>query len=507
MRALDRFRRARPVAWRTAGYAISAGFAGGVGAFAGQEVQASWGRWAAGGYVLATLVTLLWRHPAARSTATLTALLGAVVAPLVWMVTGGRGKSTVGMGPLTVVKRAGRLLVESGSPYLPVAELTGPESLNPYGPPLAVFGLPHALGLDGWAGNPRTWFVLSAALLGYAALRLVRAVRPMWTLAAAFASPVLALPVVLGSTDLPVLGLLVLGVALLTGVSHAGASHARAPHAGASHARAPQAGGSHARAPHPGASHADRAAGMDASHLGGMSGSRAGDVDGLRAGPVGVVLAGAALGVACAMKATALPALLVLLPMLLARGGRRPVRWFAVSGVLAALGAAAVTAPAMLAGVRDLVHNMIMFPLRLTSQQTTAASPMPGQVVATDGSGGKLLMIGLLAAALVGVCAHLWRRPPRDLPAAVLRMTVIWSLIFTLAPSTRFGYFVYPLLMLGLRNVLRDGDRDADRNADRDAERDADRNAERDSNSGRGSPREHGEPRPGQATSIASTSA
>jgi hypothetical protein len=378
----------RALRWRAAGYAVSAVFAGGVAGVAGQEVQATWGRWAAGGYLLALAITLGWRRPAARTAATAVAFLLAVVAPLVWMVTGGRTMSTVGMGPLTVIKRAGRLLVEHGSPYLPVDQLTGPESLNPYGPPLSIFGLPHALGLDGWAGNPRTWFALTAALLGYAALRRLGAGRPVRTLTAAFASPVLALPLVLGGTDLPVLGLLVISVALL-------------------------ARGSHLR------------------------------------------LAGVALGVACAMKVTALPVALVLVPMLLARGGWRPALTFAGSGVLAALGSAAVTAPAMLADPRDLVHNMVLFPLRLTPQQTTAASPMPGQVVAASESTGKVLIIALLVTLMTAVTVYLWRRPARDVSAAVLQTVVIWTLIFSLAPSTRFGYFVYPLLFLGLRNLLR----------------------------------------------------
>jgi hypothetical protein len=373
--------------WRTAGYAISAVFAAGVGTFAGQQVQASWGRWAAGGYVLATAITLLWRHPAARTTATAAAFAGAVVAPLVWLVTGGRHMSTVGMGALTVVKRAGRLLVEHGSPYLPIDQLTGPESLNPYGPSLTIFGLPHALGLQGWLGNPRTWFGLGAALLGYAALRHVKADRPVQTLIAAFASPVLALPFVLGGTDLPVLALLSVSVALLVRGSH------------------------------------------------------------LR-------LAGVTLGVACAMKVTALPAALVLIPMLLVRGGWRPVFTFAGSGLIAALGSAVVTAPAMLVNPYNLVHNMILFPLRFTRQQTTAASPMPGQVVATAEASGKLLMTVLLVAVMGAVCVYLWRRPAPDVSTAVLQMVVIWSLIFTLAPSTRYGYFIYPLLMLALRNLL-----------------------------------------------------
>jgi hypothetical protein len=393
--ALDRIRQDPPAGRRATGYAVSAVFAGGVAVLAGQQVQASWGRWAVGGYVLAAAVTLLWRHPAARSTAAVTAFLAAVVAPLTWLVTGGRDMPATGMGALTVVKRAGRLLIETGSPYLPMDQLTGPESLNPYGPPLTLFGLPHALGLDGWAGNPRTWFGLSAVLLGYAALRHLRADRPVPTMVAAFASPVLALPFVLGGTDLPVLGLLAVGVALLA------------------------------------------------------RGSRPG-------------LAGAALGVACAMKVTAVPAVLVLAMMLPARHGRRPALVFTGSGLFGALVSAVVTAPAMLTGPYDLFRNMVLFPLRLTPQQTTAASPMPGQMIATGGS-GKLLMTVFLVLLITAVCTYLWRRPARDIGTALLQMTAIWTLIFSLAPSTRYGYFIYPLLTLGLRRLVPGRSRTAQR--------------------------------------------
>jgi hypothetical protein len=386
LRVLDRIRQNDPVRRRAAGYAVSAVFAGGVAVLAGQQVQASWGRWAVGGYVLAAVVILVWRRPPARSAAAVIALVGAVIAPLTWLVTGGRDMPTTGMGALTVVKRAGRLLLETGSPYLPMEQLTGPESLNPYGPPLTIFGLPHALGLDGWAGNPRTWFGVSAVLLGYAALRHLRADRPVLILVTAFASPVLALPFVLGGTDLPVLALLAVAVALLA------------------------------------------------------RGSRPG-------------LAGVALGVACAMKVTALPAVLVLAMMLLARHGRRPALVFTGSGLFGALASAVVTAPAMLTGPYDLFRNMILFPLRLTPQQTTAASPMPGQMVAA-GESGKLLMTVFLVLLIAAVCAYLWRRPARDVGAALLQMTVIWTLIFSLAPSTRFGYFIYPLLTLGLYRLV-----------------------------------------------------
>ncbi|MEV4637917.1 glycosyltransferase 87 family protein [Actinoplanes sp. NPDC049548] len=400
LQRIDATRRRRPTTWRAMSFAVSAAFAAGVAAFAGQQVQASWGRWAVGGYALAALITLLWRHPAARTTATATAFSGAVVAPLVWLVTGGRHMSTVGMGALTVVKRAGRLLVEHGSPYLPLEQLTDPESLNPYGPPLTVFGLPHALGLHGWAGNPRTWFGLAAALLGYAALRLLKADHPIRTLTAVLASPVLALPFVLGGTDLPVLGLLALSVVLLSRGSH-------------------------------------------------------------------IRTAGAALGLACAMKVTALPAVLVLVPMLMIRDGRRSAFTFAASGFLAALASFVVTAPAMVLDPYDLFRNMVLFPLRFTPQKTTAASPLPGHVIATSESTGATLMTAFLVILVAAACVHLWRHPARDVRTAVLQMAVLWTLIFSLAPAARYGYFIYPLLLLGLRNLLAAGQSTAARSREK----------------------------------------
>jgi hypothetical protein len=36
-------------------------------------------------------------------------------------------------------------------------------------------------------------------------------------------------------------------------------------------------------------------------------------------------------------------------------------------------------------------------------------------------------------------------RPPRDVPSATWRLIIGLALMFTLAPATRFGYFMYPL--------------------------------------------------------------
>ena len=39
-------------------------------------------------------------------------------------------------------------------------------------------------------------------------------------------------------------------------------------------------------------------------------------------------------------------------------------------------------------------------------------------------------------------------RPPRDVPAATIRLVIGLSAMFMLAPSTRFGYFIYPAAMV-----------------------------------------------------------
>jgi hypothetical protein len=39
-------------------------------------------------------------------------------------------------------------------------------------------------------------------------------------------------------------------------------------------------------------------------------------------------------------------------------------------------------------------------------------------------------------------------RPPRDVPAATWRLVIALSAMFVLAPSTRFGYFIYPAALV-----------------------------------------------------------
>lgn len=153
------------------------------------------------------------------------------------------------------------------------------------------------------------------------------------------------------------------------------------------------------------------------------------------------VLAGLAFGGAASMKATAWPAIVVAVALALARDGKRAAAVMtAVSlGVVAVLvGPFAVLRP------DSLVRNTILFPLGLASVTSQAVSPLPGHLIAQTGHAGRLFVIAMLAASGVAVLASLAVRPPRTVPAAATRLVIGLTVMFVLAPATRFGYFIYP---------------------------------------------------------------
>jgi len=49
----------------------------------------------------------------------------------------------------------------------------------------------------------------------------------------------------------------------------------------------------------------------------------------------------------------------------------------------------------------------------------------------------------------VAFAAWILRRPPRDARDAAVRLAVGYAVLFTLDPSTRFGYYTYPLALIG----------------------------------------------------------
>jgi hypothetical protein len=153
------------------------------------------------------------------------------------------------------------------------------------------------------------------------------------------------------------------------------------------------------------------------------------------------VLAGLAFGVAAAMKAIAWPAIIVAFSLVLARDGKRP----AAVMTAASLGVAAVIiGPFAALRPGSLVKNTVLFPLGLASVTSQAVSPLPGHLIAQTGHAGRIFVIAMLVATALGVVASLFLRPPRDVPAAAIRLIISLVLMFLLAPATRFGYFIYP---------------------------------------------------------------
>jgi hypothetical protein len=375
-------------------YALFAVYAGGVALFSGPGNDRSWGIWAAFGYAAAAALAAAWPSRRGRQAALVASLAGGLVAPLTWLATQAPATPDV-----VVVTRSAALLLHHATPYLPSAQLAhgGWLAYNPYLPVMAIFGLPRALGLPGLAGDPRPWLAVATLLLLAAAFRAAGRDRAssrghLGRAVFATASPVLAFPLALGITDPPVLALTCLALALLARPAWSGRPAWTARRVSA---------------------------------------------------------AALVIGVACAMKYTAWPALIVLAVMIATRDGRRAAARFAATAVTAAAVLAAAIAPAAVAAPAALIQNTLAFPLGLTHARTPAQSPLPGHLLATLGPAGHLAAIVLLITAGLAIAASLVTHPPADAPAAARRLALGLTLMFALSPATRFGYFAYPVGLYG----------------------------------------------------------
>jgi hypothetical protein len=230
-----------------------------------------WGTFAAVTYTVSAITAAVVRRRGV-SLALLISLAGSLAAPLAWMAHTGMAQPEV-----AVIIRSAAMYVHHGTPYASPAALAVTHSwraYDPYLPALIVFGVPRVLA-GGLLTDPRIWFGIAFTVTFGAAAWIAGVPRPVWWTLLVTASPVVALPLAVGGDDLPVLGLICLGLAL-----------------------------------------AGRAA---------------------RGHWTWVAGAGLAIGVAAAMKATAWPAVAVLAVLFAARLGWRAVAWFGAAVAGAAL--------------------------------------------------------------------------------------------------------------------------------------------------------------------------
>jgi hypothetical protein len=153
-------------------------------------------------------------------------------------------------------------------------------------------------------------------------------------------------------------------------------------------------------------------------------------------------LAGLVLGLAGTLKFTAWPVILLMLFAARDTQGRPAPKRYALS-------AGIVLAPALLYGFFSapgaFMENAIRFPLGLTELRSPAASPLLGHALSTLFPNNRHLVtavLGVVGVALLLV--YLSRHLPRTV-ANVSRTTALALFAATvLAPTTRFGYLIYP---------------------------------------------------------------
>jgi hypothetical protein len=65
------------------------------------------------------------------------------------------------------------------------------------------------------------------------------------------------------------------------------------------------------------------------------------------------------------------------------------------------------------------------------------------------GMTGHMIAVALLVTAGIALGVSLIVRPPADVRAAAWRIALGLTAMFTLSPATRWGYFVYPIGLVG----------------------------------------------------------
>ncbi|WP_439378627.1 glycosyltransferase 87 family protein [Amycolatopsis lexingtonensis] len=291
-----------------------------------------------------------------------------------------------------VIERSADLLLHHGTPYVDVTALGRAPEVNdytPYGPVMALFGLPRAL----FGGSPvadaltdaRWVFALAACACVLGTLKLLKwPPVPVGAAQLALACPLTALTWAVAGPDLAIVGLLVLSCAL--------AATGR------------------------------------------------------------VAWSGLVLALVISAKLIVAPAAAVLAVFVLVRRGKPALTRFAAALVATT---AALHLPVYLVDPAAFVEHVFRFPLGMGAVRSPAASPLPGHLIAGLGVAGQVTAFVLVGAAAVAMLVWLVRRPPANGSGALLRIAVGLGALILLTPATRYGYLVYPLVLLGAHLVFR----------------------------------------------------
>ncbi|MEU5154606.1 glycosyltransferase 87 family protein [Glycomyces sp. NPDC021274] len=409
----------RPLFIDLAFYGVAALFAGATALWTTLDSHAQWGAIAFGGYLPAAICAVIllaqpgpvWRR---RAFIAVGAALAVTAIPLVFMaIDRAAGVSGRAQEEVLVVEASGARLLDTGSPYLHADAISAlPEPLlgyNPYQPGMAFFGIPAALFGEHWWTDARIYFLLAAVACAIGAVRLLRggpgsALNPtgagkgplLRAMQATFVFPVCALTFATGGDDMPVVALIVLALAF---------AHRERP-----------------------------------------------------------LAAGLAIGAAAALKLFAWPAAVVIAFLMLRNSGtrvdqsRRSLRAVDMRSYLAgfAVPVAVTMLPVLAVDARGFFDNVVAFGLGHGVVTSPAQSPLPGFLVAQHVPSGDLIAPMLLGLAALVIAGLLWTRPPVTAASAALWCAAGLSAAFLLMPSTRFGYLLYPVVLLGWWLPLRD---------------------------------------------------
>ena len=350
------------------------------------HADGTWAAWACGGYAVTTIALLVTRGWVLPLAA---AVGGALIAPLFWLIT-----NAAPTGEVVVISQSANYLLKHGTPDLPASLLTSWTSYNPYLPFMEIFGLPRSAGLAGVLGDPRIWTTLVTITALAAAFTVVsphriRDCRQCRNRLAWLTTVAVVSPVVAFPLSVGVTDPPVIAITCLT---------------------------------------------LALAYRGKL------------------VQAGLVLALACAMKTTAWAVIPVLAVMAWVRYSPRVAARFTAAAIGLTVVLAAAAAPTALASataINAVKQNLIDYPLGTTKYKTPAQSPLPGHLIAELGPAGHTAAVALMVIALLAFAAWLLLRPPRDVRDATFRLAVVYAVLFTLDPSTRFGYYAYPLAFLG----------------------------------------------------------